>query len=106
MAGSQLVETKALTISAMLGATCLLISTPARADEPPAKPVPVFKVDPVTDGVIVGGALGFTVLSQLVLSTGEIAPQRPGDPDKLLGIDRVAVTQSVDPNAKLVSNIG
>jgi hypothetical protein len=42
----------------------------------------------------------------MVLSTGEIRPSLPGSTDKLLGIDRVAVTQSIDPHARLYSDIG
>ena len=56
--------------------------------------------------MLIAGGIGFTELLGLVLSTGEIRPVPPGDQDKLLSIDRVAVTQTIDPNANLYSNIG
>lgn len=104
-------DTKAPALSTLLLAACLLAPATARADEPPpaaveTKPTPVFKVDPVSDVVLVSAGLGFTGLNELILSTGEIAPQRPGNADNLLGIDRIAVTQKIDPNASLVSNVG
>lgn len=52
-----------------------------------------FAVDPVTDGAIVSVALGFGALSQFVLNTGEIVPQQPQDPSRLLGIDKIALHQ-------------
>jgi membrane-associated phospholipid phosphatase len=45
------------------------------------------------------------VLGQ-VLSTGEIRPAAPADASVLLPIDRIAVTQKVDPNASTLSDIG
>ena len=97
--------------AAALVALSLGAPAPARADDPPkaaaaAKPDPLFKVDPVADVVLVAAGLGFSGLNELILSTGEIAPQRPGSPSKLLSIDRIAVTQVVDPNAGTYSNIG
>jgi membrane-associated phospholipid phosphatase len=83
---------------------------PARAQPPGAPPrlgrSEHFTVDPVVDGVIIAGGAAFTGLLSLILSTGEIRPGLPGDPDRLLGIDRVAVNQTIDPNANLLSNIG
>ena len=68
-----------------------------------------LQADPIADGAILGIALGFAGLSAVILSTGEIRPQQISPTftvSKLLGIDRAAVTQTVDPNAGLLSNIG
>jgi undecaprenyl-diphosphatase len=65
-----------------------------------------FTIDPVVDGVLVAGGATFDLFLGLVLSTGEIRPQAPGNPDVLLSIDRVAVTQTIDPHAATASNIG
>jgi len=45
-------------------------------------------------------------LLELILSTGELVPQRPGPTSNLLSFDQTAVTQTPDPNASLSSNIG
>jgi len=94
---------------------------PAKADTvaSPAKPVlPIdaapktvvleqhFTIDPVADGVVIAAGAGTAGLLELILSTGEIIPQRPGSPDRLLPFDRIATTQTVDPNALLISNVG
>lgn len=65
-----------------------------------------FQVDPVADGLLVVGGAGLSELLSLVLSTGEIAPVPPGDPNNLLSFDRTAVTQTIDPHAALYSDIG
>lgn len=67
-----------------------------------------FQVDPVVDGVTIGAGVGFTLMLELILSTGEIKPQAvtPGDSTKLLSFDKTAVSQSFDSNASLYSNIG
>ncbi len=92
-------------------AVSLLAAATSRADDPPTiverdKPAPLFKVDPVADAVLIAAGLGFSGIDELILSTGEIAPQRPGSPNNLLGIDRIAVTQTIDPHANTYSNIG
>src|SRR4051812_25816153 len=93
-------------------AALLLASSPAHADEAVAEPVPHlgegdhFTIDPVVDGVLIAGGIGFTFLLGQVLSTGEIQPVPPGDFHKLLSIDRVAVTQTIDPHAARYSDIG
>jgi membrane-associated phospholipid phosphatase len=89
----------------------LLAPASARADDPPKtvepeKALPLFKVDPVADAVLIAAGLGFSGIDELILSTGEIAPQRPGSTNNLLGIDRIAVTQTIDPHATTYSNIG
>jgi membrane-associated phospholipid phosphatase len=89
-----------------------LASASARADDPTREAVPRlgdgehFVIDPVVDGVLIAGGVGFTGMLGLVLSTGEIRPVPPGSPDNLLSIDRTAVTQTIDPDANLYSNIG
>jgi undecaprenyl-diphosphatase len=65
-----------------------------------------FTIDPVVDGLLVVGGITFDEILSAILSTGEIKPQAPGDPSKLLSIDRWAVTQTIDPNAATRSNIG
>jgi membrane-associated phospholipid phosphatase len=93
-------------------AVALLASAPARADDASSGAAPRlgegehFTIDPVVDGVLIAGGVGFSGLLGLVISTGEIQPVPPGDPDKLLSIDRIAVTQTIDPNANLYSDIG
>jgi membrane-associated phospholipid phosphatase len=65
-----------------------------------------FTIDPVFDGVLIGAGVGFSELLSLVLGTGEIRPSVPGPTSVLLGIDRSAVTQTIDPNAGRNSTIG
>jgi membrane-associated phospholipid phosphatase len=72
----------------------------------PLAPGQHFTIDPVADGVLIGGGASFSVLLSLVLSTGEIAPPLPGPTSNLLAIDRLAVTQTIDPHASTYSNIG
>jgi undecaprenyl-diphosphatase len=62
--------------------------------------------DPIGDGAILAGSLAFSVILDQLTSTGEIRPQQPEATSSLLSIDRFAVTQTVDPNASLRSNIG
>jgi membrane-associated phospholipid phosphatase len=85
-----------------------LAGADARAD-PAAQPLEQgqhFSIDPVADGVLIAGGAGFSGLLSLVLSTGEIKPASPGSASTLLSIDRGAVTQTIDPNAALYSDIG
>jgi len=67
---------------------------------------PPFQIDAITDIALIGAGGGFGGIVELILSTGEIRPQRPVDPSGLLGIDSVAVDQTFDPNASTRSNIG
>ncbi len=86
----------------------------AHAEPPSAPPPPPaaghqtvrFQADPLIDTATLGISLGFGALSQLVISSGELAAQQPGSTDTLLSFDRVAVTQSVDPHAATISGIG
>ena len=67
-----------------------------------------FTADPVGDGAILSMALGFSAISELIISTGEIRPQQI-DPtfqsSSLLGIDRGAISQKIDPNASAYSTV-
>jgi membrane-associated phospholipid phosphatase len=78
----------------------------AHAEDPPRAADQHFRIDPVADGTLIGAAASTFGLEELILSTGEILPQRPGSPSVLLPFDRIAVTQSFDPHAGLYSNIG
>lgn len=68
-----------------------------------------FEIDPVGDGAMVVMAGAFDLLSAAILGTSEIRPQQI-DPSfntsQLLFIDRGAVSQSPDPNAGTLSNVG
>ncbi len=92
----------------------------ARAD-PPASPsavplsssaVPLeegqhFTLDPVADGALTAAGFGFSLLLGAVLGTGEIKPPLPSVPtSSLLPFDRIAVTQTIDPNASTYSDVG
>jgi undecaprenyl-diphosphatase len=98
----------ALPLALLLAGTA---AAPAQADPPP-KPANElqggqhFELDPVTDSILITVGFGFAGLLGLVLSTGEIKPPPPGDPASLLPIDRIAVTQRIDPNANTLSDIG
>ena len=100
------------TLVPVLVAGVLLASVPARADEPTLEAIPRlgegehFTIDPVVDGLLTVGGATFAELLSLILSTGEIRPSQPGSSDVLLSIDRVAVTQTIDPNAAMRSNFG
>jgi membrane-associated phospholipid phosphatase len=91
----------------------LLTVSVAHADPPPA-PLTTglelgqhFTLDPVSDGALTAGGFGFAFLLGEVLGTGEIAPPAPSvGVSSLLAIDRVAVTQKIDPHAATYSNIG
>ncbi len=80
----------------------------ALASDPPRAADQHFTVDPVADIVLTGSGAGFSILLSLILGTGEIRPTplTPGASASLLSIDRVAVTQTIDPNADTYSNVG
>jgi membrane-associated phospholipid phosphatase len=89
-------------------AVAILLSLPpsfARAD-PPLSEGQHFTVDPVSDGVVTATGAGTALLLGMVLSTGEIRPAPPAaSTSMLLPIDRPAVTQTIDPNASMWSNV-
>jgi undecaprenyl-diphosphatase len=86
----------------------------AQAADPLLEPGQHFTIDPVADVVLTASSAGAAALTDLILSTGEIVPNPPPlvpgtmkpDSSKLLPFDRIAVTQSIDPNASLYSNVG
>lgn len=81
---------------------------PKVAEPRPAGRV-TFDIDPVADIGVIAVSLGFAGILDLINSTGEIRPQQIApnfDRNKLIGIDRGAVSQTVDPNAGTYSNIG
>jgi membrane-associated phospholipid phosphatase len=75
---------------------------------PPAQPVqePPARLRFVADGAILSFAAGTAILSQAILSTGEIQPGKPLPSSNLLAIDRVAVKQTPVPVWGTVSNVG
>jgi undecaprenyl-diphosphatase len=77
----------------------------ARADDTPSDH---FAIQPVADGAVIITGAGFSTLLGLILGTGEVQPLplQPGAESRLLGIDRIAVTQTIDPNAGMYSDIG
>jgi undecaprenyl-diphosphatase len=94
-------------IAALTVAGAVMLSSAANAEQTPQLgDNQHFTVDPVVDGVLVVGGASFSELLSLILSTGEIKPLPPGSSDNLLAIDRVAVTQTIDPNAGRNSTIG
>lgn len=88
----------------------LLSSTAAAQSTDPrlaAKPRPqAFSVDPVTDGGILSVGVGFAGLLELIIGTGELRPQQPGNTDQLLGIDRAVVNQTPSQAGLTISNLG
>ena len=96
----------------VLVAGVLLASIPAQADDLTFQAIPHlgegehFTIDPVVDGLLIVGGATFAELLSLIVSTGEIRPTPPGDSNVLLSIDRVAVTQTIDPNAGIRSTVG
>lgn len=66
-------------------------------------------MDPISDGAIIIGAASFAGLLDLINGTGEVVPQQIAqgfDRTQLLRIDRGAISQAVDPNARTYSNLG
>jgi membrane-associated phospholipid phosphatase len=110
------------TIQGLRGAASVVVAAitvlarPALAVEPALKEGQHFTIDPVADVVLTAAGAGSAALTEMILSTGEIVPQPPPmvgtgasatpDTSKLLSFDRIAVTQTVDPNAGLYSDIG
>lgn len=76
---------------------------------PPAAGRTTFDSDPVADGAIIAVSLGFAGMLDLINSTGEVRPQQISpnfQRSQLLGIDRGAISQTVDDKASGYSNIG
>jgi undecaprenyl-diphosphatase len=98
-----------------LATLILIVSTAlwpslARAGDPaaPAQPDPKFVMDPVADLTFTLAMTGAAVLTDVIISTGEIAPQHasPERAKLVLSIDRIAIDQNFDPNASRNSTIG
>lgn len=90
------------------------VAQPAVASAPAVAPATVqppvvnapFQIDAISDGALIAAGAGYGGVLELILSTGEIRPQRPVDPSALLGIDSIAVKQTFDPGASTRSNYG
>lgn len=78
--------------------------TPMPAHPPPDKMR--FVADPLSDGAILGIAYGFVGLSSIIISSGELKPQQPVSTSKLSSLDKLAITQTIDPRAAMLSNVG
>jgi membrane-associated phospholipid phosphatase len=103
-------ERPSIPVLLATGCAALVWLAPARAqaDDPAREPGQHFTIDPVSDIVLTGAGAGIATLLSLILSTGEIKPAAvsAGDESRLLSIDRIAVTQTLDPHAALYSDIG
>jgi membrane-associated phospholipid phosphatase len=99
---------RSLLLASSAAALLSLTAPPAFADDPPRLADQHFTIDPVSDITLTAGGAGFATLLGLILSTGEIKPfpVEPGDQNKLLGIDQIAVNQKLDPHAATYSTIG
>lgn len=79
---------------------------------PPAESPPQaikFTADPIADGATLALGATFGFLSSAVIATDEIRPQQISptfSTNQLLGIDRFAVTQTIDHAADTRSNVG
>ncbi len=62
-------------------------------------------VDPVGDGVLIGGSLAFSGILGMILGTGEIQATAPGPTSNLLSIDQGAI-KTPDKSANTFSDIG
>jgi membrane-associated phospholipid phosphatase len=83
------------------------LASPVELILPPLEEGQHFALDPVADGALTAAGLGFAFLLGEVLSTGEIKPPLPSvSASSLLPIDRIAITQTIDPHAATYSNIG
>ncbi len=107
------------SVGALAAATLVCVSSPARADDPTAGPpavpssvaAPAGLSPPVDKSPLFRSIPSATPPSssrvQVVwrdpradpLHRRDLGPQRPVDPNALLGIDSVAVTQTIDPSA-------
>jgi membrane-associated phospholipid phosphatase len=71
---------------------------------PPAKLQ--FAADPVSDGAVLSLTLGIAGMSELILSTEEITPQKPNSNAKFLGIDKASIGRTPIEGWGAVSNVG
>jgi membrane-associated phospholipid phosphatase len=101
------------SIVAALAVTLFTANAAAQSASSPLPTVPetraLFIADPVVDGSVLALGGGWAILSTMIIGTGEIRPQQIDTNFKstnLLSFDRIAVTQTLDPNAAMRSNIG
>jgi membrane-associated phospholipid phosphatase len=93
----------------VIGAAAVLTTCAGRADEvAPEEAGPHFRIDPIADLTVTAAFGGAAALTGLILSTGEIVPQHASadNAKKVLPFDRVAINQTIDPNANTYSTIG
>lgn len=84
-------------------------SVEPKVAEPPPPGRTTFDADPIADGAVVLVSVGFAGVLDLINGTGEIRPQQISpnfQTSQLLGIDRGAISQTIDSNASTYSNIG
>jgi undecaprenyl-diphosphatase len=107
MASDRTVAFRLRSWDSRLALTALLSLWPGTtAAAEPLEPGQHFTIDPVADGVLTASGVGLTTLLGAILGTGEIRPVPPAvGAGALLPIDRVAVTQTIDPNASTYSNV-
>lgn len=74
--------------------------------ELPPPPRSRYVVDPFADGAVLSLSLGMSLLSELILETGEISPQQPRSETDLLAIDRPSISAQPVPAWGTVSTIG
>ncbi|HEU4534398.1 MAG TPA: phosphatase PAP2 family protein, partial [Polyangiaceae bacterium] len=82
----------------------LIIPKPKPEETPPARIR--FVAEPISDSAILSLAIGVGAISGAVLGTGEIVPQQPQSVDRLLSIDRGAVTNEPDRSWDRISDVG
>ncbi|RYE82050.1 MAG: phosphatase PAP2 family protein [Myxococcales bacterium] len=65
-----------------------------------------FIADPITDFGIIGLSLGFGLVLDALIGTGELTPQQPNTSAKLISIDRNSVSRTPSKGWNTVSNVG
>lgn len=84
-----------------------LIALPSVSSAEEAAPLlPSYKFTPVEDGAVLSLSLGLGLLSEAIIKTGEIQPQRPISPDVLLAIDRPFATSAAATDGRFFSDAG
>ena len=97
---------RAFLVTFILAVVCLpTVQVQAQASNTPRGPAPTLEVDLVLDCALIFSNIAFAVMAEAILATGELSPQTPGDPDKLIAIDRpFATTDDISDSG--ISNIG
>jgi membrane-associated phospholipid phosphatase len=91
-------------LSSRLALAAEPLPPPRPVEEPPARIT--FFADPVADGALLSFATGTAVLSEAILGTGELTPQQPRDPSRLLAIDQPVLSMTPEPVWRTISSIG